>query len=160
MGAILKKVISLVCIIFVINSCNQNNYYEEIVPLNDHWSKNEIKTFELPVKEKGASFDLFFVLRNNNKYEYSNIYLFAELISPKGEKLKDTLEYQLAYPNGKWIGSGMSNVKQNTLIYKEKLATQDTGIYRVNVVQAMRKNDLKGLEDISLLVEKRNLNNE
>lgn len=64
------------------------------------------------------------------------------------------MEYQLAYPNGEWMGFGMGEIKQNTLVYKEKLALKDTGIYEINVSQAMREIDLTGIEDISLMIEK------
>lgn len=128
--------------------------YHQSEPLNNSWSAKKAVVFTIPVKESEAGVDLSFVLRNNNDYPFSNIYFFTEFISPKGEKMIDTLEYQLAYPNGEWIGSGMGAIKQNTLIYKENIALKDTGVYQLKIKQAMRQNPLVGLEDISLLVQK------
>lgn len=136
-------------------SCKQNNFYfEEVANIHNSWKSTDFKTFNFPVKQTEQSYNLFFVLRNNNDYQYSNIYFFTSFKSPSGEIIADTLEYQVAYPDGKWMGFGMGDIKQNTLVYKENLALKDTGIYQVNVVQAMRESDLKGIEDISLMIEK------
>lgn len=129
--------------------------YQQSQPLNNSWGAKNAVIFKIPIKEpQTEATDLSFVLRNNNEYPFSNIYFFTEFISPKGQKMIDTLEYQLAYPNGQWIGSGMGAIKQNTLIYKENLALKDTGVYYLKIKQAMRQNPLIGIEDISLLIQK------
>lgn len=136
-------------------SCHQGNFYfEEVAKVENSWKSNDFKTFKVPVKNAKHEYTMYFIMRNNNEYPYSNIYLFTELKSPSGEVVADTLEYQLAYPNGEWMGFGMGEIKQNTLVYKEKLALKDTGIYEINVSQAMREIDLTGIEDISLMIEK------
>lgn len=142
---------------FLVASCHyNNNYYEHTTLIENQWKKDSAVVFTIPVQEKGGAFDIFMVLRNNNDYPYSNIYFFTELTSPKGKKMIDTLEYQLAYPSGEWIGSGMGGIKQNTLVYKENFMLKDTGTYQIKIKQAMRDNPLKGIEDMGLIVEKRN----
>lgn len=136
-------------------ACQQNNFYfEEVARVGSHWSSADSKNFKVPVKTPGQKFTMYFILRNNNDYEFSNIYLFTELKSPDGKIVADTLEYQVAYPTGEWMGFGMGDIKQNTLVYKEKIALEDSGLYEINVKQAMREADLVGIEDISLMIEK------
>lgn len=152
---ILKNYFLAILSVLLLQSCEKRNFYfEQVSKLNNSWKDNDFKTFEIPVKEKNSKVTLYFVLRNNNQYPYSNIYFFTKLAAPNGEIITDTLEYQLAYPNGEWIGFGMGEIKQNTLVYKEKIQLQDTGKYKVSIVQAMREKELKGIEDISLMVEK------
>ncbi|MXV37615.1 gliding motility lipoprotein GldH [Flavobacteriaceae bacterium Ap0902] len=151
----LKNGIILFILVLLITSCDQKNFYfEQVNRINNSWGDNDFKTFKFPVKQKDSKFTLYFVLRNNNDYKYSNIYFFTQFTSPQGEMITDTLEYQLAYPDGRWTGFGMGEVKQNTLVYKENIQLADTGIYKVSVGQAMREKKLIGLEDISLMVEK------
>lgn len=136
-------------------SCQQNNFYfEEVAKIGGSWGSDEKKSFHIPVKNPNQEFTMYFILRNNTDYNFSNIYFFTELKSPKGEIIIDTLEYQVAYPNGEWMGFGMGNIKQNTLVYKEKIALQDSGLYEINVTHAMREPMLNGIEDISLMIER------
>ena len=142
-------------LIFSVLSCRKGNFYfEEVARIENSWKAEDIKTFKIPVKNKEQKFTMYFILRNNNDYAFSNIYFFTKLKSPAGEIIVDTLEYQVAYPDGEWMGFGMGNIKQNTLVYKENIALKDTGIYQIEVGQAMRENDLVGIEDISLMIEK------
>lgn len=151
----LKTYLILLFVATLVTSCGQGNFYfEEVSKVNNSWEENDIKKFNFPVKDENGTYTLYFVLRNNNNYKYSNIYFFTQLSSPTGEVLTDTLEYQLAYPDGKWIGFGMGEIKQNTLVYKENIQLKDTGLYKVSVVQAMREKGLEGIEDISLMIEK------
>ena len=149
--------LKFIVIIFVLfaASCQQSNFYfEEVANVDNQWIDNSPKTFKFPVKETGKNFTMYFIIRNNNDYKYSNIYFFTKLKSPDGQTIADTLEYQLAYPDGKWMGFGMGEIKQNTLVFKENIALQDTGIYEVSIAQAMREKDLQGIEDISLMIER------
>lgn len=142
-------------ILILLSACNQDKFYfEEVAEVDNIWEASDFKSFHMPVKDDSQKFTMYFILRNNNDYSFSNIYFFTKLKSPNGEVIADTLEYQLAYPSGEWMGFGMGDIKQNTLVYKENLALKDTGVYEISVTQAMRENQLKGIEDISLMIQK------
>lgn len=150
-----KGIFFISLILMLLASCDQGDFYfEEVAKLDNSWEATDFKSFDFPVKDSVQEYTMYFIVRNNNNYAYSNIYFFTKLKSPNGEVIADTLEYQLAYPDGEWMGFGMGDIKQNTLVYKEKLALKDTGKYQVSVAQAMRESDLKGIEDISLMIEK------
>ena len=141
--------------IFLLSACHQNNFYfEEVAKIGNEWKSSDVKTFNVPVKNINSKYTMYFILRNNSQYPFSNVYLFTQLKSPKGETIVDTLEYQVAYPTGEWMGFGMGDIKQNTLVYKENLSLKDTGVYEISVSQAMRELKLSGIEDISLMIEK------
>lgn len=151
-----NRVYLFLIISFIFNSCQPENiHFEEVARVDNSWEKDDVKAFFMPVEQKGSNYNFYLIVRNNNQYPYRNIYLFTKLKSPKGEVLIDTLEYQLADPAGKWLGYGMGEIKQNTLVYKENISLQDTGIYQFQVIHAMREDNLKGIEDISLMVEKK-----
>lgn len=148
------KFLIILCVLFL-TSCQQNNFYfEEVAKIGGEWNANDQKTFRIPVKNPDQEFTMYFILRNNTDYGFSNIYFFTELKSPQGETIIDTLEYQVAYPNGEWIGFGMGNIKQNTFVYKERIALKDSGLYEINISHAMREPILNGIEDISLMIER------
>lgn len=141
--------------VLFLTACQPNNFhFEQVAKIGGSWESNDQKSFQIPVKKPNQEFSMYFILRNNTDYNYSNIYLFTEIKSPSGEIIIDTLEYQIAYPNGEWIGFGLGDVKQNTLVYKERIALKDSGLYEINVSQAMREFNLDGIEDISLMIER------
>ena len=82
------------------------------------------------------------------------------MVFPHGKTIKDTLEYRMADPSGKFLGTGMMDVKENKLWYKEDVIFQESGEYTVNIQHAMRENgkvngvvDLEGITDIGFRIE-------
>ena len=75
-------------------------------------------------------------LRNNNAYKYNNLFLIIAINYPNGKVEKDTLEYKMAAPNGEFLGTGFSDIKENKLWYKgfeQPFKFSEKGEYTVNV---------------------------
>ncbi len=140
-----------ICFVFFFIQCNQSNFYEETVDLESNWSAKKPATFSFKLEKQKAK-KIYLLLRNNDDYEFSNIYLFVHQTNPNGKKEIDTLQYFLAKPSGEWMGSGMTEIKQNFLELKA-LKAYKKGAYKIEVFQGMRKNKLKGIEDITLVIE-------
>ena len=92
------------------------------------------------------------------------MFLIVEMNFPNGKVIKDTLEYQMAYPNGELLGTGFTDVKENKLWYKEQVVFEETGEYTVNIQHAMRENgkvngdiNIEGITDVGFRIEKPNL---
>ena len=83
--------------------------------------------------------------------------IVLNLILFKGEKNKvlktDTLQYILAKPNGEWYGSGMGDVKEIFVQYKNEYKFPANGKYKVELKHGMRTDQLKGIEDIGIKIE-------
>ena len=89
------------------------------------------------------------------------VFLIAEIDFPNGKSVVDTLEYKMTTPNGKYLGTGFTEVKENKLFYKEEKVFPFSGEYTFNVRQAMRKNGfseglkaLEGVTDVGFSIEK------
>lgn len=136
-------------------SCEETgNFYSNSQNIHNGWRVKDTITFNFEKKKQtNSKYNIYFVLRNNNEYPYRNIYLLTDIKNPKGISYKDTLEYQLAYANGEWIGDGMGAIKQNKLIYKENYPLKDSGVYEFKIIHGMREANLKGIEGISLLID-------
>jgi len=151
---IIRKISLLFIVIVLLFSCEAKHYYQDTKNVKNEWKKNQPQTFTFDVKDSIPSVvNIGFVLRNNTSYEFSNLYLFTKFIDPKGNEMIDTLQYYIANPDGSWIGKGMTT-KEMMLVYREKLPIKDSGKYQLKVWQGMRTNNLKGIEDISLIVDK------
>ena len=143
----------LMLLMFLFTACESKHYYQETKDVKGEWESKKPVEYAFDVKDSTlGKVNLGFVLRNNTDYEYSNVYLFTKFIDPKGNEMVDTLQYYIANPDGSWIGKGM-NTKEMLLVFREKLAVKDTGTYKLKVWHGMRTDKLKGIEDISLIVD-------
>ena len=106
---------------------------------------------------------MYLNIRNNNDYQYSNLYLISHIVFPDGKKIVDTLQYEMADKNGKFLGSGISEIKDSKLFLKENSIFPISGVYKISLKQAMRKNgnvdgikELEGITDVGFRIEKVN----
>ncbi|RKS55450.1 protein involved in gliding motility GldH [Gillisia mitskevichiae] len=141
--------------------CDKDRVFDEYKSLPNEWNKDSVLTFTLKNIDTLQSYNLFINVRNSTDFEYSNLFLIAEIQFPQGKVVTDTLEYEMAAPNGKWLGTGFGDLKESKLWYKEQVQFPESGKYRVSVQHAMRKNgnekgiqNLKGITEIGFRIEK------
>ncbi len=119
------------------------------------WNKDSLAVFSFEIEDSTLRYNLLLSSRNLESYPYSNLWLFVEVLSPNSITISDTIEYKLAEANGKWTGKGTGGVYLNQFGYRSNVFFPQKGTYTVTVQHAMRNNDLKGLKDIGLRIEKR-----
>lgn len=146
-------------LIFV--SCDSNRIFDTYKSVPNKWHKDSIISFKVTPPDSTNAYNLFVNLRNTNDYKYNNLFLIVEMSFPHGKTIKDTLEYRMADPSGKLLGTGLMGVKENKLWYKEQVVFEEKGDYIVNIQHAMRENgkvngviELEGITDIGFRIEK------
>ncbi|MCG2460915.1 gliding motility lipoprotein GldH [Flavobacteriaceae bacterium F89] len=125
------------------------------------WGKDNVIKFTFSGMDTIQKNNIFINVRNDASYPYSNLFLIAELTFPSGETVKDTLEYEMALPDGQWLGKGNGSLKESKLWYKENIVFPTSGVYTLQLSQAMRKNGnidgvehLEGITDVGYQIEK------
>jgi gliding motility-associated lipoprotein GldH len=147
--------IAAFCLITSISSCDNKRFFEEFKPLeNQTWNANEKISFEVMVEDTLSDYNFFLGIRNYENYRYMNLYLFFDLISPNGEAKRDTLSFYLADKQGKWLGKRAGDIVDNRIWFRAKQKMRSKGIYTFQFEQAMRENQLKGIVDLGLRLEK------
>ncbi|HSM63830.1 MAG TPA: gliding motility lipoprotein GldH [Gillisia sp.] len=156
-----RSFLLILLLAFVFMSCDSDRVFDDYKSLPSQWNKDSILTFNVKNIDTLQTYNLFINVRNNNDFEYSNLFLISEIQFPQGKVITDTLEYEMAAPNGKWLGTGFGDVKENKLWYKEKVQFPESGNYKVSIKHAMRKNgseqgieNLKGITEIGFRIEK------
>lgn len=149
----ISKIVLLAGLLLIFVQCDSPHYYEDQVSVKNSWNYKAPVNFKFEVNDSVGKYDFYLLSRNNNEYPYSNLYLFTKLTNPHGETFSDTLQYFLAFKDGEWVGTGR-NLKELYLLYRENVPLQDTGTYMLTVWQGMRDENLVGIEDISLIVDK------
>ncbi|MEK9614252.1 MAG: gliding motility lipoprotein GldH [Flavobacteriaceae bacterium] len=84
--------------------------------------------------------NVFIRLRNDNAYEFSNIFLIATLTAGDKQIVQDTLEYAMAAPDGTWLGTGFGEVKESKLWWKQGVLFPKERPIKIKISQAMRNN--------------------
>ena len=134
--------------------CNSDVEYSEYVSLPNGWEKVNPALFQFEQTDTISKKNLFIMIRNNQLYEYSNLYLIVKTEYPDNRLVTDTLQYEMATPEGKWLGYGFSAVKESKLWYKENFTFSKKGKYVVKIEQAMRKiGENEGIERLSGITE-------
>jgi gliding motility-associated lipoprotein GldH len=141
-------------VFMILTSCFGGSEEVYMASVDGVWKKNEAKKIEFEVKDSQIPKNIIFVVRNNNDYPYSNLFLISTIKGDKNKVLKiDTVNYILAKPNGEWLGSGFGATKEILFQYKVGYRFPANGKYRVEVKHGMRMNTLPGIEDLGVKLE-------
>ena len=158
-----KLLLSIIILVFAF-SCSESLQFSEYKAIpGGNWSKDSPVEFSFADVDTLNNHNIYILLRNDENYPYSNLFLIAELGFPNGETVRDTLEFEMANPGGEWLGKGYGSIKENKLWYKENIVFPVNGVYTLQISHAMRKNgsvdgisNLQGITDIGYEIEKSN----
>lgn len=136
-------------------SCNTDLLFTDSVAMPGRtWSLSDIAEFTVPVTDTISASEVSFTIRTGSDFPFRNLYLFVTTVSPKGESLTDTLQYDLADEKGNWIGKGFGDVHELRLPYKSNVFFPENGLYNFKIQHGMRTVDLKGVYDFSLRIQR------
>lgn len=142
-------------------ACHSNVEYNQYVSLPNGWNKDRPVSFTFTSTDTLSQHNIFIMIRNNEQYPYSNLFLITHFEMPNKQIVIDTLEYEMANAQGEWLGYGYSGIKESKLWYKEKVTFPNNGTYSLKIEQAMRKigetdgiKILDGITEVGIRVEK------
>jgi gliding motility-associated lipoprotein GldH len=163
----LKSVSKILLILFTaigLGSCSHNAVFQEYKNMDDaEWNKDSVISFNFESFDTISKNNIYINIRNNMDYEFSNLFLIVGIQFPDDYRIVDTLEYEMTDKNGRFLGTGISDVKENKLEYKTNVTFPKEGKYTIDIQQAMRKNqnvegiiNLNGITDVGVEIEKTN----
>ena len=161
-GLSLGKIMLLFTVVLYSSSCTRDMVYNQFKSVeNNQWHKDSIINFVYHSTDTIRKNNIFITLRNNKDYEFSNLFLIVGIQFPNNYQIVDTLEYEMTSPEGRFLGSGISDIKENKLEYKTNVTFSLKGDYNISIQQAMRKTrDVEGLSylggitDVGVQIEK------
>ena len=138
-------------------ACN-NPSYLEFKNFKNGWDKSKKLEFNIINDNTNTPKDISFVLRHNQDYPFSNIFLISELSFENKEIIIDTFEFQLANPKGDWLGEKKISVVEHTLPFKSNFILKNANKLRIRT--SMRLNDsskeienLPGIVNFGILID-------
>ncbi len=159
-----KRIILVLGFLSICTSCDSDRVFDKYTSLEKNsWLQDVPINFNFKIVDTTSRNNLYLNIRNNKDYLYSNLFLITHLIFPNGKKIVDTLQYEMADKNGKFLGTGISEIKHSRLFLKQNSIFPLSGKYKMLIWQAMRKNGsvngikkLTGITDVGFRIEKVN----
>lgn len=148
-----KNIVILICCLTII-SCQTIDIFEKTTYFHQHeWSSKQKPTFHFEINDTTSLYNIFFVLRHEDAYNYNNIWINMEVKGPK-----DTViirrEFILANNKKGWLGSGMDDVFEHRIPFNNKPTPMYKGAYTFTLQQDMREDPLNHILNAGIRVEK------
>jgi gliding motility-associated lipoprotein GldH len=139
----------------VTSSCQSPQVYEKYAKIPDYiWTYNHVVPFEFSIADTNARYNIYLNIRIAGTYPYSNIWISGTRQDANGTLSKKRYEFILAYPDGKWTGSGLGDIIDNRFLMEEGIKFSLIGDYRYSFHHDMRVENLPSVIDVGIEVEK------
>lgn len=143
-----------ILIMLTLSGCTQVLFQKSEPLPNKIWEVGHNVTFNVDVIDTTTGYDFYIDLRNDAMYPYSNIYMFVNTTFPSGKGARDTVECILADGAGRWLGSGLGDILDNHILFKQNIRFPNAGTYTFSFEQGMRKDELPSILDLGISIEK------
>lgn len=157
------RALSFFCLLLIacslgLASCETIDLYERVQPIPKHqWHSSFKPQFTFNIKDTAASYQVYLVLRHNNKYKYNNIWVNLYAKGPVDTVQKFSLELPLAGKDG-WLGSGMDDIFEHRIPFAldpERFRFARAGEYIFTLEQIMRDDPLSEIMNAGIRIEKK-----
>lgn len=148
-----RTIVIMVFTSCLLSGCEQVMFQAHTQLPNNIWEVENNIGFDVEVTDTMTGYDFYIDLRNEGTYPYSNIYMFVNTTFPTGKSARDTVECILADHSGRWLGSGLGDVLDNHILFKENIRFPNKGIYRFEFEQGMRTASLPAILDLGISIE-------
>lgn len=155
----LSKTIFFATVLFIASlccySCTERNviYNESHSFVNSEWSIYDKADFTVNVSDTSNFYRIGILVRNEGNYQYQNLWLFVDCLTPDSIIHTDTVQYLLCDDFGKWIGkSSIGSLYTTTYLYQDSVKFNKRGSYTYSITHAMRHDLLYGIADVGVKV--------
>lgn len=150
-----------VLLLLQLASCQTVDLYEKNVAIPGHaWASSFKPRFTFEIRDT-AAYDIYIVVRHNEKYTWNNIWLKLTTQFP-GDTAIRSAQYELPLANSQgWIGSehAMDDLYEHRILItppNQPVVFPRPGTYTFTIEQIMREDPLRNVLNVGLRIEKKN----
>ena len=160
MSRIKKTLLFLVPCALFFASCKSIDLYEKSVSIPGHSWKSSFKpTFTFTIKDTTSAYQLFLILRHNDRYNFNNIYVNLYVRQPDSDTMRAAKYDLILATNDKgWLASGMDDIYEHRISLTatdQPVYFKKPGNYTFMIEQIMREDPLNNVLDVGLRIEKK-----
>ena len=158
-NSILNVQMKLSCAVLLISilniTCTSIDLYEKEITIPQHsWKSNYKPEFSFIIKDTTALYQVYFIIRHNEKYNYNNIWINLYSQAPGNTLHKTAYELQLATNEKGWLASGMDDIYEHRIKLSDELRLK-AGKYKFILENIMREDPLLNVMNVGLRLEKK-----
>jgi len=140
---------------YILTSCTTVDLYEKTASLSNHEWKSDYKPeFNFTITDTTALYQVFFVIRHTEKYNYNNIWVNYYYQPPNDTLHKEAREFQLATNEKGWLATGMDDIYEHRIKLAPDAGKLKAGSYKFILENIMREDPLKEVMNVGIRVEK------
>jgi gliding motility-associated lipoprotein GldH len=154
---VLQKSVFLIVpvIVLFLTACDSKMVFEKNKKMDEAtWNSTDIVKFNVAIPDTLAGYNYYINIRNTTDYGFANLFMFVKTVYPDGKISVDTVECYLADIQGRWLGKGQGRIIDNRILFRKSVRFPQAGVYSFEYEQGMRVNQLYGIEDIGIRIEK------
>ncbi len=146
-----KSSLMLLFGLLLLTACTGNVVYSDYKDIpREGWESYDSKEFAVTLPVDGC-YDINLFVRHGSVYQYNNLWIFMDRLTPDSVLTTDTVNITLADSYGNWVGRGWGNSRQVEVNVANKLPL-DSGVHIIRLNQAMREHMLKGVANIGISI--------
>lgn len=148
----MKKFIIPLFVLFNI-ACHSPAVFEKYEKLpEENWNRYKAIEFNTHIPDSGL-YNVTLSIRHTTDFEMANLWCFISTRSNAAQQLKDTVNIKIAEPDGRWLGKGGS-IKTIEQSIRRNPVSLPRGNVRFRIEQGMRIEDMKGIKNVGIRIEK------
>jgi gliding motility-associated lipoprotein GldH len=142
--------------LMMLSACDPLMVHDQFMDVeNGSWTWDQTGVFEMEMEDSTSLHNVFLQVRHSTEYPMSNLYMFVVLKGPTGRFVRDTVNLQLAAPDGRWLGRGTGKLREIHYLYRRNIRFNEAGTYTLSIEQGMRKSPLP-VTNVGVRVERSN----
>ena len=158
-GKLFHPLVIAVLLIFAGSSCTTTDLYEKSVSIPGHAWKNSYKpSFTFTIKDTTSAYQVFLILRHNDKYSFNNIYVNLYALQPGSDSARIArFDLPLGTNEEGWLATGMDDIYEHRIALTppgSQTFFRKPGDYTFSVEQIMREDPLENVLNVGIRVEK------
>ena len=135
------------------SSCHSRILYEKTISVpQEGWNQEKFLAYTIPVEDTVNQYQISLLIRNDARYDYSNLFLFINTTAPGGEGIRDTVEIRMSDEKGNWIGKGIGSKYTLEIPFKTHVQFPQSGSYILEIEQGMRAEYLQHITDVGIRI--------
>lgn len=121
---------------------------------NRAWSSSFRPEVNVDITDTISQYNIFFVIRHTNAYEFNNIWVNIETEIPGNRNINsERFDLRLATDDRGWLGSGMDDIFEHRILITP-VRFPRSGKYKFRFENLMRQDPLKHVLNVGLRLEK------
>ncbi len=118
------------------------------------WNRFDKLTFEVPIQDIKASYDIYIAVRHITDMPYKDIDVYFDFTTPDGESRSRGLSIPIKDADGKNLGDGLGELWDVQELVWEGFKFNKPGNCTFEISSAMQQLNLIGVMEIGLIVKK------